>query len=126
MKMMSRQSAGFTLMEVLAAMALLAFILPAVMKGISIATVLASDSTRKITAAELAENRLAEVLLLEEWKDGSARGDFGDEYPGYRWTMTTSDWNEVGLKQIELSVAWTQRGYDKEFLLTTLMYESPE
>jgi general secretion pathway protein I len=122
----SNKSAGFTLMEVLAAMTLLALVLPAAMKGVSIAVTLASDSIGKITAAELAENRLAEALLLEEWKNGSGRGDFGDDYPNYRWTLETSDWSQTGLKQIDLSVTWMQRGYEKEFSLSTLIYEAQE
>jgi len=129
MKMMSkpfRLKAGFTLMEVLAAMTLLALVLPVVMKGISLATILASDSAKKTVAAELAENRLLEALLLEEWKSSSGKGDFGTEYPGYNWTMTTSQRTEAGLKQIDLAVTWKQRGYEREILLTTLVYEVQE
>lgn len=129
MKTMSKRlpaAAGFTLMEVLAAMALLALVLPVAMKGISIAVNLASDSTRKMTASRLAENRLSEAVLLEEWKTGDAKGDFGNEYPDFKWTLVTSNRSEAGLKQIDVAVAWKHRGYEKETVLTTLVYESQE
>lgn len=111
-------------MEVLAAMVLLALVLPAVMKGISIATALASNCTRRIAASELAENRLAEAMLLKEWQNGSMKGNFGNEYPDYRWELDTADRNEPGLKQVQLSVKWQQRGYEREVCLTTLVYDA--
>lgn len=120
------KAAAFTLMEVLAAMVLLALVLPAVMKGISIATVLASDSVSKVVAAELAENRLNEAILLSEWKSGSGSGDFGSEYPDYRWMLTTSDGTQAGLKRIDMTVTWEKRADQYEFQLTTFIYESTE
>lgn len=120
------KAAGFTLMEVLAAMVLLAIVLPAVMKGISIATVLASDTVGKIVAAELAENRLNEAILLDEWVSGSGSGDFGNDYPGYRWTLTASGGPQAGLKQVDMTVTWEKRADQYEFKLTTFVYESLE
>lgn len=117
---------AFTLMEVLAAMVLLAIVLPAVMKGISIATVLASDSVAKIVAGELAESRLNEAILLGEWQSGSGAGDFGNDYPGYRWMLTTSDAGQTGLKQVSVKVTWEKRADLYEFQLTTFVYESLE
>lgn len=106
-------------------MMLLIFVLPVAMNGISLATRLASESVQKSIAAELAENRLLEALLLEEWKSAGG-GDFGYEYPGFSWTMTTSQRNEPGLTQIDLAVTWDQRGYKREVLLTTFVYEAQE
>lgn len=119
-----QKPAGFTFMEILATMVLIGLILPAAMKGISVAVALASDSIRKQEALELAENRLAEILLDEEWKSGAESGSFEPEAPGYRWTLETADRTEPGLKQLDLTVSWEHRGYPKQIRLTTLVYNA--
>jgi general secretion pathway protein I len=112
---------GFTLMELLATIVLVALIIPVAMKGISIATTLASDSSRRLVAMNLAENRLAEILIDRQWLNGSQNGNFEDEYSAYKWKMNTSDRTEAGLKQVEVVVLWEQRGYEKSVYLTTLV-----
>jgi general secretion pathway protein I len=115
---------GFTFMEILATMVLIGLILPVAMKGISIATALASDSIRRQEALGLAENRLAEVLLEEEWTGGAESGSYGDDWPGYTWTLEVTDWTEPGLKQLDLTVSWEHRGHPRQICLTTLVYNA--
>jgi prepilin-type N-terminal cleavage/methylation domain-containing protein len=112
---------GFTLMEILATIVLVALIIPVAMKGISIATNLAAESSRKLTAMNLAQNRLAEILLDEEWLNGSQSGDFTDENSLYRWQMGASDWTQPGLKLVEVRVYWDRRGYERNVYLATLV-----
>lgn len=113
---------GFTLMEILAALLLIGLVLPVVMKGVSIAHILASDSTRRYEAINLAELKLDEILLEEEWDNSSASGSFDDEYNQYQWIMETSGRTVAGLKQIDLSVFWEQRGRQRQITLSTLVY----
>lgn len=108
-------------MELLATIVLVALIIPVAMKGISIATTLAANSSRRLVAVNLAENRLAEILIDRQWLDGSQTGDFEDEYSSYRWQMNTSDRTEAGLKQVQVVVLWDHRGYEKSVYLTTLV-----
>jgi prepilin-type N-terminal cleavage/methylation domain-containing protein len=115
---------GFTLMEILAALVLIGVVLPAVMKGISMAGILASESGRKYEALNLAESKLMEVLLNGDWASGSDTGDFEPDYEGYNWTMETSDWTQADLKQVEVVVFWQERGREREIRLTTLVYEA--
>jgi type II secretory pathway pseudopilin PulG len=116
-----RKVKGFTLIEILAALALIIFVIPVVMKGISITTAVASDITRKSVAASLAETQLADILIEKQWKNSSLTGDFGKEHPGYRWHMNSANWTEPGLNQVTLSVMWKSRGYERKVELTTLV-----
>lgn len=109
-------------MEILAALLLIGLILPAAMKGVSIASVLASHSVRKYEAMELAEVKLAEILLQEDWQNSSGAGTFEDEYDQYQWTMEVSDWSMSGLKQVDLVVAWQQRNREHHVTVSTLVY----
>ena len=116
-----RQSA-FTLIEVLVALALVAIILPAVMKGISLATATASLAKRKMAAVSLAETQLAELLVSGEWQNGDLSGDFGEEWPVYRWTAEVTNWEESSFREVRVSVTWTARGAERSVTLATLAH----
>lgn len=116
---------GFTLIEILAALLLIGLVLPAVMKGISMVSMLASDSGHKYEALDLAETKLAEVLLEESWKNSSSlTGRFENEYEDYEWVVNASDWTEVGVKQVDVFVHWQQRNRQREIQLSTLVYNA--
>ena len=117
---------GFTLLEILAALLLIGLVLPAVMKGLSLASILVADSDRKYEALDLAETKLGEVLLEESWKTNTAgSGNFDeDEFKEYEWTLDVSNWTEANLKQVEVAVTWQQRNRPREVRLTTLVYDS--
>lgn len=119
---LNQKFCGFTLMEILAALLLIGLILPVAMKGVSLASMLASDSARKYEALDLAETRLAEILLQKDWQSSSESGTFEDEYDQYHWMMEVSDWTVAGLKQIDLVVYWQQRNRQRNVTLSTLIY----
>lgn len=112
-------------MEILAALLLVGLILPAAMKGVSMASVLASYNVCKYEALELAETKLAEVLLEQDWESGSGSGDFEDN-DRYQWTMEVADGTVTGIKQVDLMVYWQQRNRQREITLSTLVYASEE
>ena len=116
---------GFTLIEILAALLLIGLVLPAVMKCISIDNILASDSDHKYEALDLAETKLAEVLLEESWQNSSSQsGWFENEFEGYQWAVDVSDWTQTGVKQIDVFVYWQQRNRQKMTQLSTLVYNA--
>lgn len=116
---------GFTLIEILAALLLIGLVLPAVMKGISMVSMLASDSDHKYEALDLAESKLAEVLLEESWQSSSSlTGRFENEYEDYEWVLDVSDWTEAGVKQVDVVVHWQQRNRQREIQLSTLVYDA--
>jgi general secretion pathway protein I len=81
---------GFTLLEVLVAIAILAISLTAIYGSQARSLVLASEAQFRITASFLAGMKLAE---LESGTAGLANddGEFGDEYPGYSWKISVED-----------------------------------
>jgi len=115
-----RRQRAFTLVEVLAALMLVAIILPAAMKGISLATAAASLARREMVAVSLAETRLAELLVTGEWQNGNLSGDMGEEWPGYRWSAEVTDWEDAPMREVSLRVTWTARGAERSVTLVTL------
>ena len=118
---------GFTLIEILATFVLIAIILPVAMEGISLSARMAGNSNKKIEAGALAEKKLTEILITKDWMNGDEEGDFGDEYPDYKWRCEVLDWEKEDLvRQIDLYVEWTSTGRSHSIVLTTLTYLESE
>jgi len=114
--------AGFTLVEVLAALVLLATILPVAMRGISLATAAAGESRRQMEAASLAEAELADLLATDAWQGANLSGSFAPDWPDYQWTADVSNWEGTTVQQVTVRVEWTARGTQRAVSLTTLVY----
>ena len=113
---------GFTLVEILATFVLIAIILPVAMEGISISTRMASESRRKIEAGTLAEKKLTEVTITRDWTNGDQNGDFGSEYPEFKWRYKVSEWGKEELiRQIDLYVEWEAVKETHSVYVTTLV-----
>ena len=117
-----RQRRAFTLVEVLAALAFTAIVLPVAMKGISLATTAASEARRRSEATVLAQNMIAELTTAGVPQFSETSGDFTPDNPEYRWTAEFSDWQEANLKQLQVQVIWKTRGSERSVALTTLIY----
>lgn len=119
----ARPHRGFTIVEVLATMALLAIVLPVLNEAISTATHTASDARRRTEAAALAESKLTEIISTGAWENGSAMaGDFSPDWPDYHWTASVGDWTQSGLEQIDVHVTWTGRNGPRDIQITSLVY----
>ena len=135
----NRKPQGFTLVEVLAAMVLLAIVLPVAMRGISIAARAASISKHKTIAAQLGSSKLQEIVSTGLWQTTSnLSGDFtleGTEYQEYTWIAQLQPWTQRGVSQqdlqpqtlneLDLKVLWKSRGQDDSLTLSTLVYTNP-
>lgn len=113
---------GVSLIEVLATVTIVAIVLPVAMRGISLATALASVTRGRSEATALAQAKLNEIVL--EGTSGllQTEGDFGEQWPAYRWTAAVGDWSEADLSEVHVSVKWATRGHEYEVLLSTLLY----
>jgi general secretion pathway protein I len=108
---------GFTLLEVMVAMAIIAIALTAVLGSQSQSVSLASEAKFSTTAPLLAQSKMAqiEVVELKDLNDDS--GDFGDDFPGYTWQLSVKNvvFEEPvnvaeRLRQIDLKISWGDGG----------------
>ena len=84
---------GFTLVEVLAALLVIAIVLPTVMSAISLAATLAAITRDRNQATTLAQLKLNDLLLSGDWQTASLSGDFGNDNPRFQWTATVLTWD---------------------------------
>jgi prepilin-type N-terminal cleavage/methylation domain-containing protein len=118
-----RYGAAFTLPEVLATMVLIGIVVPVAMAGLSLALVAASHARYTAQAASLGEAKLMELVATGQWMMGVGGGDFSPDWPQYRWTaqMATRDFNAY---EIDLQVAWTERGVEQTLNVSTIVYDT--
>jgi general secretion pathway protein I len=107
-----RRHSGFTLLEVMIAVAIIAIVLVAVFGSQSQSLSLANDAKFSTTAALLAQRKMAEVEMEDSLDVSSASGDFGEDFPEYQWELDISEVPLPGieglefLKQVDVAVRW--------------------
>jgi len=113
----SRENSGFTLLEVMIAMAIIAIALVAVFGSQSQSLSLANEAKFSTTAALLAQSKMAEIETLNPKDLVSGSGDFGEDFPDYHWDLYVSDIELAGagevsehLKQMNLSLSYGEHG----------------
>jgi Tfp pilus assembly protein PilV len=119
-----RARGAFTFVEVLAALVFLAVLLPAVMRAYSICTRASAAAERTTIATQLGENRLSELMVNDAWTAAERRGDFGDEWPGYRWELTQGSWEADAMVELTLDIFFQVQGQERGVRLSTLANES--
>jgi len=102
--MMQRKAAGFTLLEVMVAMAVLAMALVAVYQLQAQSISLAAESRFRTSAALLAQSKMADIESESNLTNRTEDGDFGPAHPRYRWQIKITNTQLPRLKKIEVTV----------------------
>lgn len=115
---------GFTLLEVMAAISIIAIVLTAVYR-LHAQTISMNNTARFYTTAPLlAQTRIAVIETSDENSEGSDSGDFGEDFPGYTWAVTieqVEDESEIlgttaeDLKKIDLTVSYNDGEFSYNF-----------
>jgi prepilin-type N-terminal cleavage/methylation domain-containing protein len=111
---------GFTLAEVLAALLLMAIVVPVTLGGMSIASRAGILGQRKAAAMRVAERVLDETIATNQLTQSSANGSQTDGDTNYPWTMETVPWTEDTMTQMTVHVTFTVQGRDYQISASTL------
>ncbi len=119
----SRSCSGFTLVEVLAALVLMAIVIPVAMRGATLAMRSGSLARHQAEAATLGEAKLSEMVSQGDWASAGSQGDFGSDFPIYRWTLQSTQ-RDFDITELTLTINWPERGEDRSLNVSTLVYVS--
>jgi general secretion pathway protein I len=108
---------GFTLLEVMIAMAILAIALVAVYRSQSQSVSMAGDSRFLTTASLLAQGRMARLDASAPSELKAESGDFGDDFPDYNWKVAIEDTDIKLLKKLVVTVVNTRMTVRSEYRL---------
>jgi general secretion pathway protein I len=132
----SEAGSGYTLIELLVAMMVLAMALVVLMRIFSTGLTAIGTSEGYVDALQLAESRLAAAGVVEPLRPGSQSGEEGD----YRWTelvesyepedssdalTRVDDW-PVPAYLVTVTVAWQGAAGERSVDLSTLKLQLPE
>ena len=112
---------GFTLVEVLAALLLMAIVIPVAMEGMSVASRVGILGQRKAAAMRVAERVLNELMVEQQMQQNSSSGMALDGDTSYPWTMRVENWPEDAMQQMTVAVTFTVQGNNYEVNVTTLL-----
>ncbi|MFK2905862.1 prepilin-type N-terminal cleavage/methylation domain-containing protein [Dyella ginsengisoli] len=124
--MSPRRARGFSLIEVIAALLLLAITFTALMKVAGGAIGLTQHAAQRSEAAMWARSLLDSAFVTEPIRAGTSRGAFNKQY---RWQLRVTPWNPAGkpapnvalqLYQLDLDVSWSGAGHDQVAHFSTL------
>lgn len=102
----SRRSPGFTLVEILVALAIVAVALAAGMRALAQSADSASTLKARTLALWVAQNRLANAELADPWPAlGSAAGDAEQAGTRFIWREVVSGTPNPAFRKIEIIVA---------------------
>ncbi|MDX9834595.1 MAG: prepilin-type N-terminal cleavage/methylation domain-containing protein [Desulfobulbus sp.] len=122
-------SAGFTLLEVMIAVGIIAIALVSLIGAQSQSVSIAAAARFDTTAALLAQEKMAELCVQGYSGVSDGEGDFGEDYPGFAWKvevreLTTDETGLDGLagmlKAVDLTVRSRvdeQRGFSLRTIL---------
>ena len=114
---------GFTLLEIIICLGLIALVLVAVFHLQAQNLDLQSEAQFMTTATCLLQERLSQIQAQEKIEEGKNSGDFGKDYPEYTYTQEVSEVPETAtLYKVRVTVILERDKAHKDLWLETYLY----
>ncbi|MHB1155590.1 MAG: type IV pilus modification PilV family protein [Phycisphaerales bacterium] len=118
---------GFTLVEVLAALVFLGIVVPVTMRCATVCLQTTAHARHTLEASQLAELKLAQILIDRDTDNLDAAGDFTPDFPEYTWQIESAAFDSPvtgvsDLRLVTVHIRWLERTSQRSCDLSTLMY----
>ena len=118
---LSLRARAFTLVEVLAALVLIAIVVPVTMQGVSVANRAGLMGQRRASAMRIAERVLNETVIMAGAQSASSTGSTAEGGQAYAWTLTSTTWPTDAMTQLTVTVSFVVQGEAFEATASTLI-----
>lgn len=112
---------AFTLIEVLAALMLMAIVIPVAMQGMGIASRAGVMGQRKAAAMRVADRLLNEYVIAGQASQMGTSGTVAEGAGTYDWSLETQTWPEDAMLQLTMRVTFTVQGESFSVTASTLI-----
>ena len=109
-----RSNNGFTLLEVMVALAIIATALVTLLGTHMMSMNLAHKNKEQSLTAMLARQKMEELFTVPFDSLAGASGDFGPEYPEYAWEIVVEEAEIDNLKNVEITVSTPENTFALE------------
>ena len=118
--------AGFTLIEALVAIVLVAVVLPVALAGVSASLRGVDQVRRQDVALRIAQSRLATLVADGSWQRSGTSGSCdpaidGEDSEGMRWQMAVATWRDPTVRTLRVTVSWGPLSSARSLFLETLV-----
>ena len=112
---------AFTLAEVLAALLLLAIVIPTAVEALHVASLGGEVAVRKTAATRVADRILNENLVTTNWSNGTQSGTVTEGILDFRWKLSSQAWPQnSSMQAVTAEVTYSAQGKDYTVKLSTL------
>ena len=124
-KRQNHRRLGFSLIEVICAISILAIAVVGLTEGITLALQSNKDSELQSTAALYAAGLIETLRAEGDFEDGDQDGDCGDDLPLYRWKESIKKAGIDGLHEVKVVIENAKSG-KTIYELETLLFQAPD
>jgi general secretion pathway protein I len=114
-----RESTGFTLLEVMIALAILSLVAVAFLRAQASSVRLVDESSQISMATLLAKEKMAELESAGFPELGENSGPGREAFPLFRWEQLISATEILNLRKAVVRVLWTEGSQERSLELTT-------
>jgi len=118
-----RRKKGFTLIEIMIALSVLSIALVVLLGLRNQGITLAARSRHMIEATLLARQKVTEISAAGFAELGEKEGDFGDEFPQYKWRQNVVQTPFNVVRELLLQVVWKEENREISLDVTTYLFD---
>lgn len=114
-------ASAYTLIEVLAALLLLAIVIPVAIEALHTASMAGEVAAHKGEAARIADNVLNQSIITTNWNFGVQNGTINDGGRQFAWTLSSQTWPvDSAMELLTAQVQFSVQGRDYSVQSSTL------
>jgi len=121
LKRTHKKQQGFTLIEIIISLAILALALPPLMRAFSQATSWRANSENETTATNLLRYKMSDIEMAGYPEETVEDEDEFGEASRFRWTSKIQDTDIEGLRMITVTILWQEEGLERSMSANTYM-----